>query len=100
MTMRSKWVKVGIYYDWVANATITETVSDEIRVNEKGTPRSVRRFTATVNGWRGFFICEGTCDTISPKEVQKEVESIRERIDSGDQSVFNDPKYIKPKAVK
>ena len=58
-------------------ATITESVSKD------GT---IRRYTATVRGWRAWKIYEGP-DWNLPDVIAK-VREIRDRIDSGDESVF------------
>ncbi len=58
-------------------ATITESVSED------GT---IRRYTATIRGWRAWKIYEGP--DWSLQDVNAKVREIRDRIDSGDESVF------------
>jgi hypothetical protein len=62
---------------WVDGAKITESISEDGRV---------RRFTATIRGFRNWRIYEGP-DPKVPKIIEK-IREIRDRIDSGDESVF------------
>lgn len=67
-------------HKWVSGATITESVSGD------GT---IRRFTATIRGWRNFKIFEGKLQYNTSKLVRAKVSEIRDRIDAGDESVFS-----------
>ncbi len=57
---------------WVDGATITESISKEGKV---------RRFTATIRGFRNWRIYQGP-DPKVPKNIEK-IREIRDRIDSG-----------------
>jgi hypothetical protein len=61
----------------VDGATITESVSED------GT---IRRYTATIRGWRAWKIYEGRDCNL--RDVIAKAREIRDRIDSGDESVF------------
>jgi hypothetical protein len=61
----------------VDGATITESVSED------GT---IRRYTATIRGWRAWKIYEGRDWNL--RDVIAKAREIRDRIDSGDESVF------------
>ena len=70
---------VARHKDWVAGATITESDNN-----------SVRRFVATVEGWRDFLIYEGQPgDDVSGK-IQVKVREIRDRLRAGDKNVLNE----------
>jgi len=74
------WKKVGIH-KWLANARITES-HQEIDGELYG------RFTATICGWRGWKIYEGPMRAVTTEELIAKTESIRDRIESGDENVF------------
>ena len=69
-------------HHWVDGAKITECISEDGRV---------RRFTATIRGFRNWRIYEGP-DLKVTKIIEKTRE-IRGRIDSGDESVFQKGGY-------
>jgi len=69
-------------HHWVDGATITESISKD---------GDVRRFTATIRGFRNWRIYEGP-DPKAPKIIEK-IREIRDRIDSGDESVFQKAGY-------
>jgi len=75
-------MKILAKHKWVENCTITESVDDE--------DTKYRRFTATIDGWRGFKIYEGFIlkNGLLAEAVIKRVKSIKERIKKGDDSVF------------
>jgi len=67
---------------WVHNCTITESIN---------TDTGERRFTATIDGWQNFRI--KVVAQSSPQvaeEVGRIVRSIRDRIESGDESIFEE----------
>ena len=73
---------------WVAGATITESISED---------SLTRRFTATIRGWQKFLIYEGELyeqdnSEAIVEEIVATVKMIRDRIDNGDDSVFNECK--------
>ena len=70
-------MKILARHKWVDGAVITESAGDY----------GIRRFTATIRGWKNWKIYEGTSWNV--KEIIKTVQSIRDRIDAGDDSVFN-----------
>jgi hypothetical protein len=69
-------------HHWVDGATITESISKDGRL---------RRFTATIRGFRYWRIYEGP-DPEVPEIIEK-IREIRDRIDSGDESVFQKAGY-------
>lgn len=79
---KNNW-KILARHKWVAGAVITESC------NEKG----YRRFTATIRGWRNWKIWQGETAGKDMKErtdeVIRRVVEIREKIDNGDKTVFN-----------
>ena len=77
------WKVIG-RHKWVSGATITESYDESKET--KG--HSYRRFTATIRGWRNFLIYEGVLKDGVTKKVIKRVKELRDRIDSGDESVF------------
>ena len=75
-------MKILARHKWVAGATITESMkeSDDL----------YRKFTATIRGFRNWKIAEGYIDGSNiEKLVVKKVKDIRDRIDGGDESVFD-----------
>jgi hypothetical protein len=80
---------IGRYKIMGGGAIITESVKID-SFDENGV--SIRRFTATIRGWRNFRIYEGSAPGDKYEElVLKPVESLRERIDIGDETVFTSP---------
>ena len=75
-----KWEVIGRHKKWVVNATITESINIE--------NNNIRRFVATVEGWRNFKIYEGIIFLGMAEKVQKKVMEIRDRIKNGDEEVF------------
>lgn len=85
MTQKAKW-KIIARHKWVTGATITESCLDDPTKN-------LRRFTATIRGWRNWKIWEG--DPSADKDMKsrvilicERVKEIRKLIDAGDQSIF------------
>lgn len=74
--------KILARHKWVANATITESVGSE-------GDGHIRRFTATICGFRNWKIYEGRADDprVGPFVRDKVIE-IRDRIESGNQEIF------------
>ena len=74
---------IARHKDWLAGSTITESVS----------PENVRRFTATIRGWRNWKLREFK-QPPTPAELFGLIEYMRRiqnRIDKGDESVFAEP---------
>lgn len=70
--------------NWVSGCTITESISECDRY---------RRFTATIDGWRGFEIwCGALYDTPDPKDIIRriiaKVREIQDAIRSGNDTHF------------
>jgi len=73
-----KFKRLAVHH-WVAGAKITESIEREFG--------DVRRFTATIRGWQNWVIYEGK--NSDPSSIIAIVKEIRDRIDSGDETVFN-----------
>ena len=73
-------MKIIAKHKWVVGATITESYDE--------TDDSYRCFTATIRGWRNWKIYEGRVDGDTSSWVIVRVKEIRDRIDTGDESVF------------
>ena len=84
-------MKILARHKWVSGATITESV-DEKREGYKDV--SYRRFTATIRGYGNWKIYEGYLREGITEEVIKCVESIRDRIDKKDESVFHEKGFL------
>jgi len=72
-------------HKWIADATITESRN----ITKSNIDKAYRRFTATIRGWRNFRIYEGYLKSDTAQNVMDKVREIRDRIDQGDESVFN-----------
>jgi len=68
---------------WVAGATITESVARS--------DGSIRRFTATIRGYRNWRIYQGPASPDAADYVISKVKALRNRIDEGDETVFYQP---------
>lgn len=82
-----RWEVVRRDSRFVKGAKITETVSGDGKV---------RRFTATIRGWRNWRMWEGPAGEAAaalPLVIQK-VREIRDRIDAGDEEVFHESTII------
>ena len=77
-------------HKWVAGAVITESLDVTSESDA-----SVRRFTATIRGFRNWHIWRGATayQPMSPRvqEIIRRVTAIRDRIDAGDETVFHEP---------
>lgn len=80
-----KYQKLAVH-KWIVNAKITESVGHR---NYDGI--SYRRFTATICGFRNWKIAEGGASETLIAFVVEQVQKIRDRIENGDQAVFNRP---------
>ena len=89
--MKPRW-KIIARHKWVLGATITESYFDAPAVN-------LRRFTATIRGWGNWKIYEGVLYHGLADKVAERVREIRDRIDAGDESVFNENQVF-PEEVK
>jgi len=83
MSNRGHAFKILARHKWVAGATITESVARD------GEP--IRRFTATIRGWRNWRIYQGPASPEVTSYVISTVKTLRDRIDDGDDSVFHEP---------
>ena len=89
--MTPRW-KIIARHKWISGATVTESYLDDPAVN-------LRRFTATIRGWRNWKMYEGVLYHGLADKVAERVREIRDRIDAGDESVFNENQVI-PEEVK
>jgi len=85
--MKAKF-KILARHKWVAGATITESVRRDDATDENGV--SIRRYTATIRGFRNWMIYEGPAGEGIVNRIIKHVSEIRDKIDSGDDTVFAD----------
>jgi len=83
--MAKQWQRLT-RHRWVAGATITESCS----VNQD----NIRRFTATIRGWRNWLIFEGDITKIDAQQIMDKVIEIMDRIDNGDKEIFNEDTRI------
>lgn len=79
---------IARHNNWVSGATITESIIDDYN-------SGIRRFTATIKGWRNFLIYEGQTSDDVGRRVQAKVREIRDRIEAGDEKVFNEDTRIR-----
>lgn len=90
--MKLKFKKLAVH-DWVAGTKITESIE-----REQG---EIRRFTVTIRGWQNWKIFEeqvfdnnlNKClipNDVLTKIIIDKVKTIRDRIDSNDETVFNE----------
>lgn len=79
------WRTLARHTRWVEGCTITETISDR----PEGLPQ-LRRFTATIRGFRAWPIWEGqaTESQAAVARVIARVRELRDRVDRGDETVF------------
>ena len=73
---------------WVAGATITESVRRDGATKDD---LLIRRFSATIRGWRNWKIYEGPTGPDAVGFVKNKVRKIRDRIDNGDKTVLDEP---------
>jgi lysyl-tRNA synthetase class I len=88
--MAKQW-KILARQKWVAGCTITE--SHDIINSTKDV--AIRKFTATIRGFQNWLIYCGDVRKININEIIKRVQEIRDRIDSGDETVFYEDVSIK-----
>ncbi len=69
---------------WVSGCTITESHCEEKSPHDG----AYRRFTATIRGFQNWKIFEGVIKGGTDEKVASKVREIRDRIDSGDETVF------------
>jgi hypothetical protein len=79
---------------WVTGATITESIRRDDATDENGV--SIRRYTATIRGFRNWKLFEGPAPNSIVKEIIKHVKEIRDKIDRGDDTVFHEPNIYRP----
>lgn len=82
---KHQWKRLTVHR-WLANVKITESV----RADNDG-PRSYRRFTATIHGWRNVRLAEGFAGQALTQAALGKAQQIREKIEDGDEGVFSDP---------
>jgi len=90
----TKHFKIIARHKWVAHATITESYCIE--------DDSIRRFTATILGWRNWKIYEGglgKSGDIVLSAIINRVKEIRSRIEKGDNLVFKEDVSIQEMSV-
>ncbi len=80
--IKKKFKIIARHNNWVAGSKITESFSlIDVRI---------RRFTATIEGWRNWKIYEGPVNDEIINSVITKVKNIRDRIKSGDKTVFEE----------
>lgn len=77
-TSETKFRLLGRKTKWVSGVTFSEYINDENTV----------RFTATIRGWQGWFLWQGNGRYTPLGLIIEKAREIRDRIDSGDESVF------------
>ena len=83
-----KWKILARHNDWVSGASITESVGSNDETDKNGI--SLRRFTATITGWKNWKIYQGPAGDKVSLYVQGRVREIRDKIEIGDESVFSE----------
>lgn len=80
-------MKILARHKWFPNVLITESVDSS---------GYIRRFTATIKGWRGWKIYEGTVSDRPniANEVKRVVQEILDLIEAGDEEVFRKKGYF------
>ncbi len=87
--MKKSSFRVLARHKWVSGATITESVCRDSATDENGV--SIRRFTATIRGFRNWKIYEGPAGNDIVGFIINLVTGIRDKIDEGDIEVFDQP---------
>lgn len=87
--MKKSSFRVLARHKWVLGATITESVRRDSATDENGV--SIRRFTATIRGFRNWKIYEGPAGNDIVGFIINLVTGIRDKIDEGDIEVFDQP---------
>jgi hypothetical protein len=67
-------------HKWVAGCTITESIN---LIND-----DIRRYTATIRGWRNFVIYEGDPRNIDTQRIMDKVLEIRNKMDVDETEAF------------
>jgi len=81
MKTAHKKFRIVAKHKWVLNATITESVCI--------TDDSIRRFTATICGWKNWKIYEGEMGSGEVANfVFDKVRDIRNKLESGDETIL------------
>lgn len=88
MSKKAKF-RILARHKWVEGAIITESVRRDDATDENGV--SIRRFTATIRGFRNWKIYEGSAPSDIVRHIIKYVSDIRDKIDNGDNEVFKEP---------
>ena len=87
-----QWKVLARHTKWVAGATITESAFAD---NLPGQSVNERRYTAAIRGYRNWRIWWGNVAFLGNdavvRLVREKVTDLRDRIDAGDESVFNEP---------
>jgi len=81
-----RWRLLG-RHKWVAGATISESCPVGVTASDQW----LRSFTATIRGYRNWKIYRGEATAAALAYVIAQVQTIRDRIDDGDESVFSEP---------
>jgi len=77
-------MKIIARHKWVVGAVITESYQND----------NIRRFTATIRGFRNWKIYEGKLKPGITVEVIRTVRHIRDVIDAGNESIFLEKGYF------
>lgn len=73
-------MKILARHKWVAGCTITEMLVDE--------DKNIRRYVATIRGFRNWLIYEGKITTKIIPQIINQVKYLRNKINSGNEEVF------------
>lgn len=79
-------MKVLAKHKWVVDTIITESIDKK--------DESYRRFTATINGFRGWKIFEGYLTKNTIEAVKNIVKQIKDKIDNGEDGIFYHKGYF------
>jgi hypothetical protein len=77
---------IARHKNWVRGATISESIDEK-------DPKH-RRYIATIRGFGNFKIYDGVITADTSKKVQEKVIWILDRIDHGDEKVFDHKGYF------
>lgn len=80
--MNKRHFRIIARHNWVVNALITESICKE--------DNTITRFTATILSWRNWKIYEDELTYATTQYVMGRVMAIRDMIERGDKSVFNE----------
>ena len=90
--MKNRWRRVGVH-NWACGCKIYESHKED----ENG---FFVRFTATILGWKNWKLYEGKIYVGLPQDVLNKVIEIRDRIENGDEAVFEENCEIKKEIFK